>query len=60
MHNNNTLHFYEGFHLQSILCTLGNSSSQHTYEEGKYCSLHFTDRETERDKSSVDIIRRGL
>lgn len=26
-------HLYEAFHLQSILCTLGNPSFQHTYEE---------------------------
>lgn len=60
MHNSNTSHLYEAFHLQSILCPLGNSSFQHTYEEGKYSYLHFTDRETERDKSSIGIIRRGL
>lgn len=29
-------------------------------EEGKYCYLHFTDRETKIDKSFIVIIRRAL
>lgn len=55
MHNNDTWHLYEAFHLQSALCTLENSLSQ-----GKYCYFYCTARETERDKSSLGIIRNEL
>lgn len=60
MHNNTTQHLYEAFLPQHTLYTLRNSSSQHSYEEGKYYYLHFIDSEIEKDKSSKGIIRGGF